>query len=168
MMEDMRFSAREIRYLESLPAVLHVVGRDRIIYRDGFKRDCIRRYAAGESPAEIFRNAGLDSSLIGGKRIERCIARWKRTIRFDADQIDGETDYTIPPEQRWRRGRQPMPTTAAQRSLSLEPDDGEDVWRLIIAQQARRIDRLEHELAALREQLHQGRFAPPQASNPEG
>lgn len=48
MSDDMRFSSREIRYLESLPAVEKVVG-DRIIYRDGFKRDCVRRYAAGES-----------------------------------------------------------------------------------------------------------------------
>ena len=98
--EDLRFSSREIHYLESLPAVERIVG-DRITYSEGFKRDCVRRYAAGESPSQIFNSAGLDSSLIGYKRIERCIARWKRTIRFDEDDLDGDIDYTIPPERRW-------------------------------------------------------------------
>ncbi len=37
----------------------------------------MERYYAGESPAAIFREAGLDPSLIGYKRIERSIARWR-------------------------------------------------------------------------------------------
>ena len=186
MSDDMRFSSREIRYLESLPAVEKVVG-DRIIYRDGFKRDCVRRYAAGESPSLIFSNAGLDSSLVGYKRIERCIARWKHTIRFDeSDAVGdmdytvppeqrwvpdavGDMDYTVPPEQRWVPGLRHIQARAADAQADIVLPSGDtDVHSLIIAQQARRIDRLEHELAALREQLHQGRFAPPQASNPEG
>ena len=149
--EDMRFSSREIRYLESLPAVERV-GRDRIVYRDGFKRDCIRRYAAGESPAEIFRNAGLDSSLIGYKRIERCIARWKRTIRFDEHSMVGDVDYTVPPERRWSRGRQTLPVDASSADLPRRGNDM-DVRRLIIVQQARRIDDLEREVAELRDRL---------------
>ena len=152
--EDMRFSSREIQYLESLPAVERV-GHDRIIYRDGFKRDCVRRYAAGESPAKIFRNAGLDSSLIGYKRIERCISRWKRTIRFDEDELTGEVDYTIPPEQRWSSGRHTR-QRAADSEAESAPIVGEpDVRRLIIAQQARRIESLEQELEQLRAQLQQ-------------
>lgn len=31
----------------------------------------------GGSPAAIFREAGLDPKIIGYKRVERCIARWK-------------------------------------------------------------------------------------------
>ena len=34
-------------------------------------------YAEGGSPAAIFREAGLDPKIIGYKRVERCIARWK-------------------------------------------------------------------------------------------
>lgn len=152
--EDMRFSSREIQYLESLPAVERV-GHDRIIYRDGFKRDCVRRYAAGESPTKIFRNAGLDSSLIGYKRIERCISRWKRTIRFDEDELTGEVDYTIPPEQRWSRGSRAQ-SRGNDSKAEIAPIIGEpDVWRLIIAQQARRIESLEQELERLRAQLQQ-------------
>ena len=155
MSDDMRFSSREIRYLESLPAVEKVVG-DRIIYRDGFKRDCVRRYAAGESPSLIFSNAGLDSSLVGYKRIERCIARWKHTIRFDESDAVGDMDYTVPPEQRWVPGLRHIQARAADAQADVVLPAGEtDVHRLIIAQQARRIDRLERELAALREQLRQ-------------
>lgn len=152
--EDMRFSSREIQYLESLPAVERV-GHDRIIYRDGFKRDCVRRYAAGESPARIFRNAGLDSSLIGYKRIERCISRWKRTIRFDEDELTGDVDYTIPPEQRWSSGSRAQ-TRGGDAEMEGPTYIGEpDVRRLIIAQQARRIESLEQELEQLRAQLQQ-------------
>ncbi|MBW3088338.1 transposase [Bifidobacterium sp. 82T24] len=61
-------------YLESLPAVESVMS-DRIYYSDTFKRYVVQRYAAGDSPTRIFREAGLGPSIIR-KRIERCIARW--------------------------------------------------------------------------------------------
>ena len=41
----------------------------------------MRRYHEGESPTKIFNDAGLYSSLIGYKRIERCIARWRADER---------------------------------------------------------------------------------------
>lgn len=78
-----QFSVREIHYLESLPAVEHV-SKERIRYTPEFRRECMRAYAQGESPVRIFRSAGLDPSLIGYKRIERCIARWKRDLPDDA------------------------------------------------------------------------------------
>lgn len=37
-----------------------------------------RTLPAGRKPVRIFREAGLDPRIIGNKRIERCIARWKR------------------------------------------------------------------------------------------
>ncbi|OXN00282.1 hypothetical protein Tam10B_1505 [Bifidobacterium vansinderenii] len=70
----------DLSYLQSLPAVKRVSvtgGRLRITYEEGFRRMVARRYRAGDSPARIFREAGLDSALIGYKRIERCIARWR-------------------------------------------------------------------------------------------
>ena len=47
-------------------------------HTDSFKREAVTRYRRGESPVRIFREAGLDPRIIGNKRIERCIARWKR------------------------------------------------------------------------------------------
>lgn len=74
------FSVREVEYLESLPAVERVRS-GRIVYAEAFKQEVMRRYLDGESPAEIFRSAGLDSTLIGYKRIERSMARWRHTVK---------------------------------------------------------------------------------------
>ncbi len=76
-MKDREFDDDEIDYLRSLPAV-NSVGRNRIRYTGQFREYCMQRYRAGDSPTGIFRDVGLDPSLIGYKRIERCIARWKR------------------------------------------------------------------------------------------
>lgn len=70
------FTAKARKYLNSLPAV-KTVSEYRITYSDAFRKDCMRRYAEGGSPAAIFRDAGLDPKLIGYKRVERCIARWR-------------------------------------------------------------------------------------------
>ena len=72
------FTLNEAAYLQSLPAVKHVTAT-RITYEDSFKIECVRRYLQGESARKIFREAGLMPSLIGDKRIERCVARWKTT-----------------------------------------------------------------------------------------
>ncbi|OZG65646.1 HTH domain-containing protein [Bifidobacterium eulemuris] len=70
------FSSRTRKALESLDAVVSVSAA-RITYSEDFRKECMRRYAQGESPAAIFREAGLDPKIIGYKRIERCIARWR-------------------------------------------------------------------------------------------
>ena len=83
-MKDREFDDDEIDYLRSLPAV-NSVGRNRIRYTDQFREYCMQRYRAGDSPTGIFRDVGLDPSLIGYKRIERCIARWKMMEPADDD-----------------------------------------------------------------------------------
>ena len=70
------FSPEEVKYLKSLPAVAEATSK-RITYTDDFKRYCVTRYNEGASPVRLFREAGLDSALIGYKRIERCLARWR-------------------------------------------------------------------------------------------
>lgn len=70
------FSDEEVWMLRKLPAVANVT-RSRITYADTFKQACTMRYLAGESPTKIFREAGLSPSIIGYKRIERSVARWK-------------------------------------------------------------------------------------------
>ena len=77
IMKDREFDDDEIDYLRSLPAV-NSVGRNRIRYTGQFREYCMQRYRAGDSPTGIFRDVGLDPALIGYKRIERCIARWKQ------------------------------------------------------------------------------------------
>ena len=65
-MPRVAFTAKTRKYLGSLDAVESVTQ-----YR------IWHRYAEGGSPAAIFREAGLDPKIIGYKRVERCIARWK-------------------------------------------------------------------------------------------
>ncbi|MBT1162664.1 hypothetical protein JS541_12735 [Bifidobacterium sp. SO1] len=70
------FDADRVAYLIGLPAVRSAT-TNRIEYSEDFQRDCMERYARGESPVKMFREAGLGPEIIGYKRIERCIARWK-------------------------------------------------------------------------------------------
>nr|WP_191997338.1 hypothetical protein [Bifidobacterium sp. SMB2] len=70
------FLDEEIDYLNSLSAVRHAT-RTRITYEDAFKIECLRRDRNGESPTRVFREAGLGSELLGSKRIERCMSRWR-------------------------------------------------------------------------------------------
>ena len=85
------FTLKEAAYLRSLPAVKEVSAA-RITYSDHFKVECVRRYLKGESARKIFREAGLDPALIGNKRVERCVARWKNTkyIVEKATETDAE------------------------------------------------------------------------------
>ena len=84
------FTLKEAAYLRSLPAVKEV-STARIIYSDRFKVECVRRYLKGESARKIFRDAGLDPALIGNKRVERCVARWKNTKYI----VEEATETTI-------------------------------------------------------------------------
>ena len=99
------FSPEEVEYLRSLPVVAEATSR-RITYTESFKHNCMRRYHAGESPVELFREAGLDPSLIGYKRIERCFARWRKiACRMGTDRlvsVDGNGG--VVPSQYWKRG----------------------------------------------------------------
>ena len=77
MAEPRTFTAGEREYLSSLAAVDAVDGRSCIHYADWFRAECMRRYQAGEKPAALFREAGLDPKLIGYNRIECAFARWR-------------------------------------------------------------------------------------------
>lgn len=71
-----QFSLAEIEYLRTLPAVESVT-ESRITYARSFQVDCMRRYLHGERPSSIFIAVGLSPSVVGHKRVERNIARWK-------------------------------------------------------------------------------------------
>lgn len=136
------FTNEEIAYLRSLPAVARVAN-GRIRYSEDFRRDCMRRYRAGESPVRIFRDAGLDASLIGYKRIERCISRWRSDLESDADGDsaderrdgrEGQEARPFVPELRVRAGKR-------------------DLRDLLISQQVLLIEHLESEVERLRAEV---------------
>ena len=75
------FTLKEAAYLRSLPAVKEV-SATRITYSDRFKVECVRRYLKGESARKIFRDAGLDPSLIGAKTTKSIV---DEAARIDAN-----------------------------------------------------------------------------------
>lgn len=72
------FSEATREYLERIPAV-EKVGKTRITYAAWFRREALRRYRRGERPSAIFSAYGIGPDVIGGKRIERCMHRWKNS-----------------------------------------------------------------------------------------
>lgn len=58
------FSSAQIKRLIKLRAVVKV-SPSRIRYAEWFKRECVMRADAGESPTYLFREAGLGPEFIG-------------------------------------------------------------------------------------------------------
>lgn len=142
------FSVEEVAYLKTLPAVADAT-RNRIIYTEEFKVDCVLRYAQGESPVQLFREAGLDPSLIGYKRIECAIARWRRQMNVAATTVK---------QPRGKRGNAVMADLRASTHIdtSFAPQaigSRGDIRDVLIAQQVRRIDELEHQVDELSREL---------------
>lgn len=85
------FTLGEAAYLRSLSAVKEV-SASRITYANWFKVECVRRYLKGEPARRIFREAGLEPSLIGSKRIERCVSRWKSDGSIMGEAVKEKTE----------------------------------------------------------------------------
>ncbi|NMM93293.1 transposase [Bifidobacterium sp. DSM 109957] len=141
------FTPEEAAYLSMLPAVKHV-SSTRISYTHEFKVTCLADYLSGHSPSAFFRQSGLEPSLIGSKRIERCVARWKQDDRLVKEArlamdkgvsslFDGKVDVVEPDD-------------VTQSVMSLSRDKRYDLRDLIIYQQSLHIHELEQEVARLR------------------
>lgn len=141
-MGNSAFTQEEVAYLNSLPAVNRVTN-GRITYTEQFKRDCARRYLHGASPAKLFREAGLDPALIGYKRVERCVARWK--IRY-ADE--SEHDESSPELSQ----RMFVPLSKPEGPASRVSQSMTDV---LLRQQSRHIDELEQQADMMRHHIAQ-------------
>ena len=70
------FNREEIRELKRNPNV-EGVSPTRITYTDRFKAHALASWQAGTPPKKIFEAAGFDVRMIGYKRVERAIARWR-------------------------------------------------------------------------------------------
>ncbi|WP_291532983.1 HTH domain-containing protein [Bifidobacterium sp. UBA6881] len=169
------FSDEEIQLLRQLPAVANVT-KDRITYSDAFKQVCTIRYLAGESPTKIFREAGLPPDLVGYKRIERSVARWKaaaiKSVNGSGEMDDSEVIAQL--VERYKRAlvtrrnldsitniiNEPMkaghpyaPDASATRTAPAQGMIDVGTAGIIIKQQARRIDELERANSELRAKL---------------
>lgn len=92
-MVDGKFTAKERAYLASLPAV-ESVSASHIRYADSFRIEVMCRYNAGESPAAIFREAGLDPKLIGTNALSGALHAGKSRRNETAATASGWTATT--------------------------------------------------------------------------
>ena len=172
------FSPEEIKYLKSLSAVAEATAK-RITYTDDFKRYCVVHYNEGASPVRMFREAGLDPALIGYKRIERSVARWKAAAIKSVSGNDHLDDSEIIAQlvERYKRALVTrrnldnmasgvpdssvpvMSEGAVGAHVSISALDG-DTAGIIIKQQARRIDELERANASLLDKLDKATPSP--------
>ena len=97
-MTKRQFSNTEVEYLRALPAVTP----NRITYSRDFQISCMRRYLDGERPSSIFTSAGLSPAIVGRKRVERNIARWKADSDIMAAAKIGGSSGSLSSETRER------------------------------------------------------------------
>lgn len=75
--ESHGFTADQRRLLEDLDAVDHVDSRGNIHYTKEFSKHAIAEYQRGKGPKQIFTEAGFPLEILGYKRIERAMYRWR-------------------------------------------------------------------------------------------
>ena len=77
MTSGKKLDRETVNYLRALPEIVRRVQGGRIYYTNSFRTQATARYAMGDRPVDIFRDNGIGPEVIGYKRIERCIARWR-------------------------------------------------------------------------------------------
>lgn len=166
------FTPAQTAYLNALPAVATCDGR-RIVYTDGFRERCMKRYAAGELPTDLFREAGLDPELVGAKRIGRAFARWRRAAGVPALPAGrpsrAQSDSTHGERVHGERTRESSPVVDDVVQSGGSDDvaaDGGGLTSLLLAQQAHYIAALERRVAELERELAEARHAMPDGRRP--
>lgn len=82
------FTDEQMRLLKGNDAISEV-SRTRIYYREWFQIQAIMKNRLGMGPTRIFTEAGLPPSLVGYKRIERRMSRWRRKYEgLDLTELD--------------------------------------------------------------------------------
>lgn len=116
------FTPEEQKLLMRNPNV-RSVSKSEICYTNEFKQQFMERYLQGVGPQQIFEEAGLQTSVLGYKRIERAAYHWRKTYE--------KGTLCLSPER--PRGDLPAESLAQ-----------------IIAQQRNTIGRLEREIERLK------------------
>ncbi|OAB24957.1 transposase [Paenibacillus macquariensis subsp. macquariensis] len=72
------FNEHEIKQLEVNPHVQNVREKT-ITYSPTFKLAAVKAYEKGQTPMEIFLEAGFDLDFIGRDKPKHCLNRWRNT-----------------------------------------------------------------------------------------
>lgn len=105
------FNELEVKQLEANPNVVRVT-KKHIVYSVDFKNAALRAYNAGQSPAEIFVQAGFELDVIGSKNPRRCIRRW-----LDCYRLYGEDGLNADRRGKGSPGRPTTKTLSAEEKL---------------------------------------------------
>ncbi|GGI15269.1 hypothetical protein GCM10007377_15060 [Galliscardovia ingluviei] len=73
-----------LKQLEQLDAVDFIDRRGRIHYAHWFVGYALDQYVQGKGPKQIFIEAGFPVEIMGYKRVERAMSRWRKTAGIDA------------------------------------------------------------------------------------
>ena len=84
-MSKIIFNEHQRRQIEVNPNVASVSDRA-IQYTAEFKLKAIQENRLGKGPAQIFREAGFDLEIIGLKKAQSAIKRWKKTYQNLGEQ----------------------------------------------------------------------------------
>lgn len=77
-MAGLRFTLEQQELLRMNPNI-EKVSEKSITYKDTFKLMAIEKYSKGNTPCDIFKQAGINPVIIGTKNPGRCLTRWKNS-----------------------------------------------------------------------------------------
>lgn len=111
-MSKILFNEHQRRQLEANPNVKSVSDRA-IQYTADFKIHAVQLNLAGNGPVEIFREAGFDLDIIGIKKAQSALARWRKTF-----QAYGKTGFLQERRGKASSGRPKKENISAEKKLA--------------------------------------------------
>jgi transposase len=111
MMSKIIFNEHQRQVLESNPNVSSVSDRA-IQYTSEFKIQAVKENLAGKGPSEIFIEAGFDLEVIGIKKAQSALNRWRTTYRNH-----GETGFLEERRGKGSTGRPSSKELSAEKKL---------------------------------------------------
>lgn len=79
-MSKILFNEHQRRQIEANPNVASVSDRS-IQYTAQFKLKAVQENLAGKGPVQIFKEAGFDIEIIGIKKAQSALSRWRNTYK---------------------------------------------------------------------------------------
>lgn len=84
-MSEITFTMTQINQLEENPKVASVSERS-IQYTTEFKVKTVRENMEGKGPQQIFTESAFDMSVIGKRKAQSALNRWRQTLRKDGEE----------------------------------------------------------------------------------
>lgn len=111
-MSKIIFNEHQQRQLEANPNVKSVTDRA-IQYTPAFKMQAVKENQTGKGPAEIFQEAGFNLEIIGVKKAQSALARWRKTF-----QAYGENGFLEERRGKASKGRPKNENTSVEKKLA--------------------------------------------------